>query len=253
MTDVSEELGIRFSEFLDGEMTAEEASDFEAELAGDEALAKAFEQFSETLNVLGGLGAPQVELGKDVQTKIRRRSQGRYFGTNSLRKQRVQTEIFIAIALILLAGIALMATPGGLKALLGPTDFELVEEPEVEGEDGSPSEHGGEDSPSGEGELEGSDPIDEENEQASAGPSLDQPTSDGPLEDAPTSIADLAAGEPPGAPAGATSGNTVMPMAHHEFHYTVYSSMPADALGRRLRDQFGADSVREDEDRIILA
>lgn len=242
MTDVSEELAIRFSEYLDGEMNAEEASAFEAELAEDEALSTAFEEFSETLNVLGGLGTPEVDLAAEVETKIRRRSQGRYFGRNSLRKQRVQTEIFIAIALILLAGIALLATPGGLKALLGPSEFELIEEPEIDPRDDSPSEEAGEDDSAESATSTDPDPV------MAAEP-------DGESEAEVDPVAGLV--EPgsqlPRAPEGATSGQAVMPMARHEFQYTVHTTMAADALQRRLRDQFGADSVREEDGWIALA
>ena len=229
MTDISEELAIRFSEYLDGELSDAERAAFEEELVADESLASAFEEFSETLSVLGGMAAPEVDLNVEVQTKIRRRSRGRYFGANSLRRQRVQTEIFIAIALILLAGIALMATPGGLRALLGGPEFELVEDP-------SGTERG----PDEEEETTGDDEDAGGEAPVPSGGLVD------PLVDPPS------AGLPPAEP-GRTTGAPVRPMQRLEILYTVRTELPIDALERRVRDQFGADAVRVENDSVVAA
>jgi hypothetical protein len=222
MTDISEELAIRFSEYLDDEMTAEDRAAFEAELATDDALATALEKFTKTLDVLGGLTTPEVDLSAQVQTKIRRRSRGRYFGSHSLRRQRVQTEIFIAIALTLLAGIALIATPGGLRALLGTPEFELVEDP-LDAVPDRPNE---------------------------AVPDTPDGVAAEPEEEPPEAL-DASAGLPPAEP-GRTTGAPVRPMIRSEFLYSVRSDLTLEALERRVRDQFGVEAVRV-EDRAVIA
>ena len=228
MTDLTEQEAIRFSEYLDGEMSSDERAAFEEELASDPALAEALDAFAKTLDVLGGMAAPEVDLAGAVERKIRRRSRGRYFGSSSLYRQRVQTEIFIAIALLLLAGIALMATPGGLRALLGTQEFELVEEPEA-----VPDEPGNRDSnPEGSAERAGSAPP---TEMGAAEPSLDETPEPTPV------------GE------GATSGAPVLAMHREEFLYTVRTDLSAEALQRRVADQFGGFDLSVGDGELRLA
>lgn len=187
-------------------------------------MAAAFEEFSETLSMLGGLEAPEVDLSAEVQTKIRRRSRGRYFGSNSLRRQRVQTEVFIAIALILLAGIALMATPGGLRALLGTAEFETIEDP--------PNPELRDEVTPNSGDQSEGEPTDE--------------TPEGSTEGLP------GAGLPPATP-GNTTGAPVRAMERSEFMYTVRTDLTVEALERRIRDQFGAEAVRVENGEVIAA
>lgn len=228
MTDVSEQDAIRFSEYLDGEMSDAERDAFEAELAADAELAEAFDAFSKTLDLLGGLAVPKVDLARGVERKIRRRSRGRYFGSSSLYRQRVQTEIFIAVALVLLAGIALLATPGGLKALLGSQEFETIADPEPV--------------------PDGADGLTEPNEEEPEG--REQATPD-VAEDGLEPGANGARATPAGE--GATSGAPIREMERHEFLYSVATVMTLEALERRIDDQFGAFERRTEGGQVYLA
>lgn len=237
MTGVSEEDAIRFSEYLDGEMNPEERAAFERELAGDEALRAALDEFRSTLGVLGTLATPApVDLADGVKARIRRRSRGRYFGRNSAYRERVQTEVFVAVALAMLLAAVLFASPRGLEALFGTPELVLVDDGSGAPDPANPTDEdtGGTSDPDAHRGAPGLDPgADPEAEQGRDHEPLPM---DGSL-----------------ARAGTLGDEEVLPIAHREWSYRVHTQLDRDALRARLVEQFGPGAVSEADGRLRVA
>jgi len=120
MTLPTDEQIARFSAFVDEELDEDARAAFLAELDADPELHAAFEAFRATLGALAQLAPapiPDVDLRPGFERKLRRRSQGRFYGERSLQRQRVQAFVFATVALGVLAGILLIASPQHLDVL----------------------------------------------------------------------------------------------------------------------------------------
>lgn len=73
-----------FSEALEGDLDAERKGAFDAALADDAELRREYEEFVETFQIVGRMGAAEddtdaPDLLRGVQERIRKRSRGRYY------------------------------------------------------------------------------------------------------------------------------------------------------------------------------
>lgn len=233
MNELTDAEAARLIEYVDGEMDADAMQAFEAELQDNPRLQEALDELRGAVDVIGALGAPEeVDLAEGVRSRIRRRSRGRYFGRRSLYRERVQTQLFISFALAVLAAAILLASPYVIRELFAPQEFELVDEGSGE------AEHGGS------GEAEGSaDNGDVRGPETTGDPSpAPDPTGAEPL----PMDGSLARH-------GAVADIAPTAVRHHEFAYTVRTELGVEALGARLRDQFGAEDVRRDGDAFVVA
>ena len=120
MTLPTDEQIVRFSAFVDDELDDDARAAFLARLEDDPEERAAFEAFRATLGALAQLAPapiPEVDLRPGFERKIRRRSRGRFYGDRSLQRQRMQTFVFATVALGVLAGILLIASPDHLNVL----------------------------------------------------------------------------------------------------------------------------------------
>lgn len=222
----------RFDDYLSGQMSDEETAAFEAALADDPALEAAFDAYSsEALNLggldLGELDLPPVDLTEGVKSRIRRRSRGRYFGRH--REQRQHIHLFLLCAIGLLIGASLIATPNVLAALFGDAEFVRLDDPASDAPDDPP---------------DAAEPHDEavpsELPAPIEAPETVPPTD--PTEPTPATTNQDAQGVSP---------FPVREMQHREEQFTIASTLPSERLGARLREQFGRDRVRTDDDGVI--
>jgi anti-sigma factor RsiW len=94
-----------FSEYLDGELPAEQAAELEAHLEKCETCREELETLRKTLRGLAGLPPvpPPDQFARKVQQRIRRRSRGRFFGQESwLTRIPFEWISFVIIILMLL-------------------------------------------------------------------------------------------------------------------------------------------------------
>ncbi|MGF1467954.1 MAG: hypothetical protein ACFCGT_17675 [Sandaracinaceae bacterium] len=78
-----DEARARFSEAYEGDLDAAERAAFDALLAEDGALAEEYREFVETVSLMGRLADADADAAPDllpaVQSRLRRRSRGRYY------------------------------------------------------------------------------------------------------------------------------------------------------------------------------
>ncbi len=109
----SDEARDLFSEALEGELAAERRNAFEAALAADPELRSEYEAFVSIVRGTQRLSlepepSPKPDLLRGVQTKLRVRSRGRFYGDAFSTRTRAELvlPIALAIATILLFAIA---------------------------------------------------------------------------------------------------------------------------------------------------
>lgn len=110
----------RFRAYLDGELSAQEASALEDQLLVDEALSDAFEAFARgseaTLRASStDTPAPPDGFTASVRERIRRRSGGRFFDEDRVSSRFIP--VFIVVSFLILVVFAIAgrwASPGGL-------------------------------------------------------------------------------------------------------------------------------------------
>lgn len=134
-TGLPDEVAIRIMDYLDGEMSEEERSAFETEVQGDPALRKELEAMQSTMGVVQGL---QMKFAPDhfvaeVESKVRTRSRGRFFGYQALYSSRIPYEVFAVVAIAIMAGMWMMSSPDDARF---SADLALAGEKEDAGESG---------------------------------------------------------------------------------------------------------------------
>lgn len=105
-----EEQDLLFNAYFEGDLTAQERAEFDQRLETDEAFGHAYEEF---VSIMGGLRALPFEFAPDdfveqVQSRIRRRSRGRFFADNYLYSSRVPYEIVALVMMVVMAGAYMM-------------------------------------------------------------------------------------------------------------------------------------------------
>lgn len=129
MTDVNEAHLERFFAYLDGELSDEERSAFEAELERDASLRAEFASFRATMEALheAAHDEPAPDLTSGVQSRIRRRSRGRFFAAKNA--PRFPLEMLVLLFALVVGGIALVTGtgPARLFDLPAPSPIDLPE------------------------------------------------------------------------------------------------------------------------------
>ena len=100
-----DERTLRFNAYIDDELSAEERRLFEKELAEDEEFARDYEEFSRPIQGLHSFSfefAPPGFVSR-VETRIRTRSQGRFFAENYLFGERMPYEVVAIVMIVLMA------------------------------------------------------------------------------------------------------------------------------------------------------
>lgn len=202
-------------------MSEAEQAAFEAELLSDESLAAAFESYSDPSAVLSGLKtpAPEHDLVGAVEARIRQRSRGRFFHPELGDRMQLQMNIFIASAVLLLIGIAVIASP---------IRFWSIEDTSVE--DLLPD--------AGDDDSEGSTSAGSAADEAAA--EMGRSPAPAGVDDNPFANVDMRAAPPR---QGAVSDDPVRVMRHIEPFYDVEISMNPDDAERRLGLMFGPSVV----------
>ena len=123
----SEQARHLFSEAFEGDLDPERAAAFEAALAADEGLRADYDDFVETLQLVGRLDeldpAPAPDLLHGVQERLRRRSRGRYYRDRFAKRAgpgwMMPLAAVVAVLLVLAAAFFAMQTTVILKAAPG--------------------------------------------------------------------------------------------------------------------------------------
>ncbi len=110
---IPDELAIRITDYLDGEMTDGERQEFESELKSDEVLRGELRALQSTMAVCSDL---QIRFAPDdfvdhVESSVRTRSRGRFFAYNALYTSRIPYEVFAVVAIAVMSAMWMMATP----------------------------------------------------------------------------------------------------------------------------------------------
>jgi hypothetical protein len=112
-TGIPDEVAIRIMDYLDHEMSDDERSTFEADLASDPGLQRDLEALQSTMGVVQSL---QMKFAPDhfvseVESKVRTRSRGRFFAYQALYTSRIPYEVFAVVAIAIMAGMWMMSSP----------------------------------------------------------------------------------------------------------------------------------------------
>lgn len=139
-----DERDLLFNAYFDGELTQAERVAFEARLEGDAAMRREYDAF---LRVVGGVRALPFEFAPDdfverVQSRIRKRSKGRFFADNYLNTSRVPYEVIALVMMVVMAAAYMMMEAPRDAALIG-ADVTIdsprtLEKPPVNGRRGEP-------------------------------------------------------------------------------------------------------------------
>lgn len=118
--DVHSQTTQKFSAYLDGELDSAERAAVESHLAGCTACSTQLEQLRSTLGRLGGLRAkaPGTFLA-DIQSQIRTRSRGRFFGRRHLLFGRIPFE-WVSLAMIMAMLVYYIITTHGAPTHVAP-------------------------------------------------------------------------------------------------------------------------------------
>jgi hypothetical protein len=121
MTHAHDELFERITAYLDGDLSAEERTAFEAELETNDELRELLLAATEAMDVVSRAPAPKPpeDFDHDVARVIRRRSRGRFFGSWTHAHYQ-GSWLFALISLAFLGAWMFLATPERMDALLGP-------------------------------------------------------------------------------------------------------------------------------------
>lgn len=112
----------RASDWVDALMDQREREAFERELADDPALAAELESFEQTVRVLRRMPQPSApdDFLQAVQSRIRRRSRGRWFGFEQARGRFPYEAAFNIVLIGILCALYLSATTAGPDTLVKP-------------------------------------------------------------------------------------------------------------------------------------
>ena len=102
----------RLSGHLDGELDAKEAAAVEVHLATCEACRRELSELRRTVSALSALRGPGVEEGgpdlvSGVVDRVRRRSRGRFFGTDGRKRARLEVMSATMLAILLVVYVVL--------------------------------------------------------------------------------------------------------------------------------------------------
>jgi hypothetical protein len=117
-----EALEAKFTDYLDGAMSADDRAAFEKTLAESAEARRAFEEFRHAVEAVSGLhkmAAPQ-HFEDGVEQRIHKRSAGRFFGRRAFG-DRVPFELIAIVALAALVGVWPWVRYGGGGGAAGPT------------------------------------------------------------------------------------------------------------------------------------
>lgn len=100
-----------FTSYHDGDLSADVSAQLEQHLEGCESCAVEWESFKRTVSEISGLlaFAPPADLTRSVETKIRKRSRGKFFGKQKNDSLQFALVSFILILLFILAYLMLTA------------------------------------------------------------------------------------------------------------------------------------------------
>ncbi len=103
----------RLTAYLDDELTPDERAALEEELDRDADLRAELESLRATASALRNLGAPQAPEAfvREVETRIRVRSRGRFFDEDPLYRSRLPYELFAAVLLVMLGALLYYGDP----------------------------------------------------------------------------------------------------------------------------------------------
>ena len=120
MTHAHDELFERITAYLDGDLSDEARTAFEAELETSDELRELLSAATEAMDVVSRAPAPKPpeDFDHDVARVIRRRSRGRFFGTWTHAHYQ-GSWLFALISLAFLGAWMFLATPERMDALLG--------------------------------------------------------------------------------------------------------------------------------------
>ena len=109
----SDELYEHLSALVDGDIPAAERAALERALDEDPALRRELDDLRDTVSVLRHLPPAQApdDFLRAVQSRIRRRTQGRYFGVGAPRYRFQIEAVFNVLLIALLFALYLLATP----------------------------------------------------------------------------------------------------------------------------------------------
>ena len=115
---IPEEDLVALSEYLDGGLSEAEREAFEARLAEEPALKAELDAMRSMLEAMTGLGDDDdVDLRAGVERKLRRRSRGRFY-SRRFKRERLQVELFLGVAVVAFAAIVLVSSPSSISNLI---------------------------------------------------------------------------------------------------------------------------------------
>ncbi len=105
-----EEQDLLFNAYFEGDLTADEREEFERRLETDPDFKHDYDEF---VHIMGGLRTLPFEFAPDdfvdkVQSRIRRRSKGRFFTENYLYTTRVPYEVIALVMMVVMAAAYMM-------------------------------------------------------------------------------------------------------------------------------------------------
>ena len=109
-----EEQDLLFNAYFEGDLTAQEREEFETKLDEDDAFRRSYDEF---VNIMSGLRTLPFEFAPDdfvdkVESRIRRRSNGRFFAESLLYSSRVPYEVIALVMMVVMAAAwMLMESP----------------------------------------------------------------------------------------------------------------------------------------------
>lgn len=121
MTHAHDELFERITAYLDGDLSAQGRTAFEAELETNDELRELLLAATEAMDVVSRVPAPKPpdDFDHEVARVIRRRSRGRFFGSWTHAHYQ-GSWLFALMSLAFLGAWMFLATPERMDALLGP-------------------------------------------------------------------------------------------------------------------------------------
>jgi len=105
-----EEQDLLFNAYFEGDLTAQEREEFEAKLDEDDGFRRDYDEF---VGIMSGLRTLPFEFAPDdfvdkVESRIRRRSKGRFFAENYLYTSRVPYEVIALVMMVVMAAAWMM-------------------------------------------------------------------------------------------------------------------------------------------------
>jgi anti-sigma factor RsiW len=122
--DVSDEIIIKVTDYLEGTLPAAEKADVEAKIAADPAWKATHDEMVEARKIISGMqkARPPATFTEDITSTIHKRSAGRFFARRTLG-DRVPFGVLLIVALVAFAvvGYLMWSSPtGSLKPTKQP-------------------------------------------------------------------------------------------------------------------------------------